>query len=1129
MKEHRAQDLTSRYEERDKLHQEIDSLERDRFSNVEQSASKAAQTNIGSAIENSDDLIGLRARLVEIDAEIEELESANDPPDEDLPGANLVDEDSTEDDVSEDVNSEVDPQANPWEALTQRFGTQLAVACVEKSWELPVNALVLPVGVRGGMYGGLAKALQAEVGEDVWKDFLEHVETAVSTMTPEDPILITLPVDLGAKILPNAPEIEEGARYQIIAATPARSSRQNPDNEEFFPEVASSGIIKCAIENKITKIAIPLLGTGLGQQQGEFVIRDMIKAIYDAIPETNNPLEQVIITTRPTAKDDKSGVLSAAHDIVDVILHNRSQPFVADSASGEDTLGIEEEVSALAETLLLRDVETPLAVGVLGGWGSGKSFVMYLMLKRMMEIRSQRLDQNHCWGDNAGAFVGHVYPIEFNAWTYAKSDLWASLMQTIFMKLNQQLTMERLIGKDLLLAGSYWLELSGLGDKEREALQSEVGQDAIADAVKQWQQGDAPDSLWEVYDTLRSSETATMKAALNAREEKQITLANLDNELEAEKVNEIPEQAREQVWKEIVGTAVFSTVAKEIQDDLKEKTYIDENGQKQKVFSEQDLQDLGKLNVKLKQFRPTMSQMWEEQTLKNWWRNQKWVLITAIILIIVAIVVVPYVSGNWDWLSQTSTITSITAILASIGSMAMGFYRTYQPWVEKIQRWNDGINSVVTMAQEMLNTKEDQIIVQKELQLEAERKSLESEIAELNLEIAQHQHRLGIAGEFTSLYDFVSSRLAAGDYQERLGMLHQTQADLQELTNTLMVHGDDDLFAQQKQEFFPRGPARVVLFVDDLDRCPPDKVVEVLEAIQLLLRTRLFIVVLGLDTRYVTRALEKEYVDILTRMGDPSGLDYIEKIIQIPYRVRPIEPAKIGKFLEGQMDIIAEPPSPGQNEGDEAGEADGEPVVPTGSTISSTDPEKNDVADLSQSDDVKSTDYETPTDKTREQTTEAVPEPALPKEVKFHKADKEDLERACVALGLTPRSIKRLINVLKLIKVYWFRTNQNKKRREIRTVINLLTLSARHPEIMAQIFHDIEMAYREERQSSEHLSRFLELKTENEKLSSLAKQEQFETAVTNLKAEDITLAELGLETFHLIQSFSFVGDPTYNT
>ena len=163
---------------------------------------------------------------------------------------------------------------------------------------------------------------------------------------------------------------------------------------------------------------------------------------------TDSP-EEIIITTR------SEEALRAATAKADLFQSNLAQRFINDRAEGDDLLGIKAEVDALAETLLQRTVDPPLAVGILGGWGSGKSFVMHLMRKEMNRIRA--LPVRKAWEDetaresgedsDSGAllspYAGHVYQIAFNAWTYAKSDLWASLMQTIFFGLNQQLSVAR--------------------------------------------------------------------------------------------------------------------------------------------------------------------------------------------------------------------------------------------------------------------------------------------------------------------------------------------------------------------------------------------------------------------------------------------------------------------------------------------------------------------------------------------------------------------------------------------------------------------------------------------------------------------------------------------------------------
>jgi ABC-type dipeptide/oligopeptide/nickel transport system ATPase component len=125
-----------------------------------------------------------------------------------------------------------------------------------------------------------------------------------------------------------------------------------------------------------------------------------------------------------------------------------------DSAQGEDCLNVRDEIEALATVLMLRSLQPPIAVAILGSWGSGKSFGMHLIQQRIDEIRRQELTRLQAWGDPLfpsdtqimSPYVGHIYQISFNAWTYAKSDLWASLMQEIFYELNRQITLEQQIG-----------------------------------------------------------------------------------------------------------------------------------------------------------------------------------------------------------------------------------------------------------------------------------------------------------------------------------------------------------------------------------------------------------------------------------------------------------------------------------------------------------------------------------------------------------------------------------------------------------------------------------------------------------------------------------------------------------
>ena len=70
---------------------------------------------------------------------------------------------------------------------------------------------------------------------------------------------------------------------------------------------------------------------------------------------------------------------------------------------------------------------------------------------------------------------------------------------------------------------------------------------------------------------------------------------------------------------------------------------------------------------------------------------------------------------------------------------------------------------------------------------------------------------------------------------------------------------------------------RIVVFVDDLDRCSPKKTLEVLESIKIFLGMEGFIYVIGISHDIVTKLIDIEYKE-----SGIKGEQYIKKIIQIP-------------------------------------------------------------------------------------------------------------------------------------------------------------------------------------------------------------------------------------------------------
>ena len=98
----------------------------------------------------------------------------------------------------------------------------------------------------------------------------------------------------------------------------------------------------------------------------------------------------------------------------------------------------------------------------------------------------------------------------------------------------------------------------------------------------------------------------------------------------------------------------------------------------------------------------------------------------------------------------------------------------------------------------------------------------------------------------------------------------------------------------------------LVVLIDDLDRCSPERIIENLEAIKLFLNVPNTAFVIGADRRIIRQAVAWRYRDALKAsslaegQADPSERlvdDYLEKLIQIPYRLPRLSPSEIETYL----------------------------------------------------------------------------------------------------------------------------------------------------------------------------------------------------------------------------------------
>jgi predicted KAP-like P-loop ATPase len=101
-------------------------------------------------------------------------------------------------------------------------------------------------------------------------------------------------------------------------------------------------------------------------------------------------------------------------------------------------------------------------------------------------------------------------------------------------------------------------------------------------------------------------------------------------------------------------------------------------------------------------------------------------------------------------------------------------------------------------------------------------------------------------------------------------------------------------FEKQLEE---AGIKNLIVLVDDLDRCNPDRILETLEAIKLFLSVKRTTFIVAIDERVVTYAIKKKYPKLSPEDNIDVSNDYIEKIIQLPIRLPELSELDIKNYM----------------------------------------------------------------------------------------------------------------------------------------------------------------------------------------------------------------------------------------
>ena len=128
-------------------------------------------------------------------------------------------------------------------------------------------------------------------------------------------------------------------------------------------------------------------------------------------------------------------------------------------------------------------------------------------------------------------------------------------------------------------------------------------------------------------------------------------------------------------------------------------------------------------------------------------------------------------------------------------------------------------------------------------------------------------------------------------YKKELAFYDLFQDYMDIILTTFVLEKDEGKFSDED--------GVLVIFIDDLDRCPPKQITKVLESINLFFDQEGCFFVFGADISLISNAINVEYKG----MEGFSGVDYIKKMIQLQFDLPAIGEKDIMGFMEEELKI----------------------------------------------------------------------------------------------------------------------------------------------------------------------------------------------------------------------------------
>ena len=351
-------------------------------------------------------------------------------------------------------------------------------------------------------------------------------------------------------------------------------------------------------------------------------------------------------------------------------------------------------------------------------------------------------------------------------------------------------------------------------------------------------------------------------------------------------------------------------------------------------------------------------------------RQTAWALGIVVLLLVGAVVLLAALGGS---ARVVGVVSVAAAVFGSLAAAVAQLTRVRGQATEIIDAGREGLG-VLSRVSGRAAGMAAQAAVLKERKLVAEQEAVAANAVQLRAAAnqAEAQAEADVVGTVLGRLSSVT------EYRKQLSLVARTRDRFDDVNHAVT-------------ETAPADRKRFVIVIDDLDRCAPENVVKVLEAVHLLFNYEMFVVVLAVDTRWLAQSLQIRYHQLLGETDNAGPYDYLEKIIQIPVHLLPLDEPLVRTMITGLTGAPLTPPA----------EPDGAPA-----------PHEADGSDPG---------AESPSSAGAAGALAAhhgrTGRPSLPAQVlKITSDEATALSAVAPLVGTTPRTVKRFVNTYRLLK-----------------------------------------------------------------------------------------------------------------